>query len=267
MFTVLIIAAFIPVLLIFFCELSGSLLAAWFWTGTGVDFPCLPLLRLTAGILICMLAVKMQEHFFSCKLRLFQLKGCFKAFLLILPVTLSAAFINLLNLAGKSFSLTFPADFFSCFFQAAYPALLEETAFRGLIIPLLIKKWGRLRHYKFFTVTVCAGIFGLFHLFNLRNGTSLSSVILQVCYAACIGCVFAAVFLRTRSLAGGILSHTLINFTAYLNGTVTTALESSPAAVIITLLLCSGCLLWTAFLLKKDHREAIDPLWSDLRSF
>lgn len=270
--TVFLTAVFIPVLLLFSSEFSANLLAAWFWTITGISLKqasgaeilLLPLIRLTACIFVCLLASLLTGHCLSHKLRLFRLKNGYRAFLFTLPVTLFSVFINLLNLAGKPLSIKLPYGIFLCLFQAAYTGILEETAFRGLIIPVMIKKWGRYPHYRLYTILACSAVFGLFHLLNLQSGKSLFDVVMQVCYAACTGCVFAAVFLRTRNLTGIITAHALVDFTGYLNGEQTASSSLTPAAAVITFLLCALCIVWTVYLTKKDHREAVDSLWSDL---
>ena len=69
-------------------------------------------------------------------------------------------------------------------------------------------------------ITVTGAVFGLLHLSNLLVGAGLQLTIMQVVFAFGAGALFAAVYLRTGSMLGIILYHTIIDFTAFLNASL-----------------------------------------------
>ena len=80
-------------------------------------------------------------------------------------------------------------------------AVGEETAFRGVLLPLLLPRGVG------FAVTVSSALFGLTHLANLVLGAPLPGVLLQVLFAGMGAAGFAALRLRTGSLWPSIVLH------------------------------------------------------------
>ena len=90
------------------------------------------------------------------------------------------------------------------------PGIWEEVAFRGISIPMLLKKYGN------FTVIVVSGIlFGLAHSFNLilvgLGWASPINVLYQVIYTTFIGFSLGYTFIKTKSLIPCMLYHYLID--------------------------------------------------------
>lgn len=99
--------------------------------------------------------------------------------------------------------------------MALAPGISEEIAFRS--VP--IANWMRLDGGKdaLLPCTLVTSLyFGLFHALNSLAGASLSATVFQVYYASCLAVLFAAVFLRTGSIVGPIVMHTIIDLTSFL---------------------------------------------------
>ncbi len=75
----------------------------------------------------------------------------------------------------------------------------EETVFRGMLLPLFLKKYGNGRREIIGSVLICNLLFGAFHIINLMTGASLISVISQVLYCIMLGIAFSALLLRTNN--------------------------------------------------------------------
>ncbi|MBN2154837.1 MAG: CPBP family intramembrane metalloprotease [Candidatus Lokiarchaeota archaeon] len=108
-------------------------------------------------------------------------------------------------------------------YYALTPGIMEELAFRGIILSLLLKK------YKTKTAVVIDGVlFGLYHLLNLLFPTiyylsgvegwtrtlyfaTVQSVAFQVVYATSLGIAWALLFVKSNSIISCILGHYLID--------------------------------------------------------
>ncbi len=117
-------------------------------------------------------------------------------------------------------SLLDPNAFLNVYY-ALTPGIMEELAFRGIILILLLRK------YKWKKAIVIDGVlFGLFHLFNLLGPTInyfagywtidqyitiIRSVGFQVIYAASLGISWAYFAVKSRSLLPCIISHYVID--------------------------------------------------------
>ncbi|MHA1508559.1 MAG: lysostaphin resistance A-like protein, partial [Promethearchaeota archaeon] len=90
------------------------------------------------------------------------------------------------------------------------PGIWEEVAFRGVVIPLLSRKYKKL-----FTILISGVIFGLAHAFNiigvLLSGGSHIFTLFQVIYSTLIGFSMGYMYLKTKSLLPSIIYHYLID--------------------------------------------------------
>jgi membrane protease YdiL (CAAX protease family) len=90
------------------------------------------------------------------------------------------------------------------------PGLWEEVAFRGVVIPLLSKKYKNL-----LTILVSGVIFGLAHAFNivvvLLSGGPHFPTLFQVIYSTLIGFSMGYMYIKTKSLLPSIIYHYLID--------------------------------------------------------
>ncbi len=127
-------------------------------------------------------------------------------------------------------------------------ALLEESFFRALLVPLLEEKGGRL-----FSVLVSAVLFGAMHLFNLING-DIGAVFLQVGYTFLLGCMFAVMLLFTKNIWLCVAVHFLFD----VGGTIVTDLGQGPfqdtvfwCLTAVFGVLCTVHILITLFRMRK----------------
>jgi membrane protease YdiL (CAAX protease family) len=100
------------------------------------------------------------------------------------------------------------------FIYMLIPGIWEEVAYRGVVIPMLLKK------YKVGTSLIISSVmFGFAHAFNLITYTligidplsALISVSFQVTYATLLGFAFGYMYIKTNSLLPSILLHYLID--------------------------------------------------------
>ena len=90
------------------------------------------------------------------------------------------------------------------------PGLWEEVAFRGVVIPLLSRKYK-----KILTILISGVIFGLAHAFNivgvLLSGGPHIFTLFQVIYTTFLGFSMGYMYLKTKSLLPSIIYHYLID--------------------------------------------------------
>ncbi|HAG14959.1 MAG TPA: hypothetical protein DCG69_00335 [Bacteroidales bacterium] len=95
-------------------------------------------------------------------------------------------------------------------------AFLEEILFRGVILGLLLYKLNKDKYGVFKSVFISALLFGSIHIINLLtiSATTFQSVFNQVYAASCLGVLYGAVYLKTRSILVLSILHFLSNFFA-----------------------------------------------------
>jgi len=95
------------------------------------------------------------------------------------------------------------------------PGLWEEVAFRGVVIPLLSRKYKKL-----LTILISGVIFGLAHAFNLIGilllGGDYRLTLFQVIYTTLIGFSMGYMYLKTKSLLPSIIYHYLIDTVGFI---------------------------------------------------
>ena len=179
--------------------------------------------------------------------------------LLVLPAAVYVL-ANIVSWPGATFNNPLTALILSM-----APGFSEEIVFRA--IPAA--NWMRIGNERrdiFSCVIATAAVFGLIHGMNILAGAALSSTLFQVFYAFCLGCLFAAVFLRTGSIWPCVILHTCIDFTSFLTkdmnnvGILSTELQFNPEFWIA--LVGSVIVLgWTFYLLRPAKQDEILALW------
>lgn len=86
--------------------------------------------------------------------------------------------------------------------------LYEEIVFRGLLLGIFLEKWGNNKKQLVCSVLLSSILFGLFHLFNLFSGVTLTSILYQIYYTIVIAIAFSALLIRTN---GNLLLCALIH--------------------------------------------------------
>lgn len=139
-------------------------------------------------------------------------------------------------------------------------ALIEETAFRGLVFPLVLAAWKAGKYRNFWGVVVSSAVFGLIHLVNLLGG-NVGAVFLQVGYSFLIGCICAVAVLRTGSIVPAVVFHAVYNFCGLLIPTVGTGALWDVPTVVSTAVLGVAMAAYVVFVLLKTPPEAADALF------
>ena len=91
-------------------------------------------------------------------------------------------------------------------------ALVEELVFRGVLLNIVFQYMRRSKLPYVFSVLISSAIFAAFHFFNLFDGASISSVLLQVGYTFLIGCMFAVIQIKMGSVWYCVILHALFDF-------------------------------------------------------
>ena len=90
---------------------------------------------------------------------------------------------------------------------------VEETAFRGIILPLFIQSYRGRKHVLYTSAAMTASIFGTIHFVNLfQQPDNITGITSQVFFALSIGVFFGGLMLRTGSIVAASLFHGLVNF-------------------------------------------------------
>lgn len=103
-------------------------------------------------------------------------------------------------------------------------AILEETFFRALLVPLFMERFEKNRHRVLISVICTSALFALMHLVNLFFGAGLGATVMQVGYTFLIGCMLAVTFLKTKNIWLCILVHALFD----VGGRIVVDLGSGP---------------------------------------
>lgn len=94
-----------------------------------------------------------------------------------------------------------------------FVGLAEEMIYRGLLLNLMLRKWGSDARGVWKAVFVSAAIFGGAHLTNLFFASALT-VIVQAVNAAAGGVLFCAIYIKTKNLLAVIAVHALVDWLA-----------------------------------------------------
>ena len=118
---------------------------------------------------------------------------------------------NIINIIVSAIQLVTGARTFGGFTYQVFAISLmagvsEEIAFRGVPISHILTKKPAEKTIPI-SVAVTSILFGAVHLSNVAGGVTWTMAIYQATAAACLGVLYAAVFLRTKSVLPTILAH------------------------------------------------------------
>ena len=134
---------------------------------------------------------------------------------------------------------------------------VEEILFRGVMLTVLLQKWGKSLKGIYLSVILSSVLFGILHLVNFVMGRySLLAAVTQTGFALFFGVFFSACMLRNHSIWPVIFGHALFDFFGSLNaisigGTFSRSHDTNPQAALIVLLITSPLLLYGLFILRK----------------
>lgn len=133
----------------------------------------------------------------------FKLLNCIPIYLFILGI---------LSFIGNDITQVQISNIILLFVACMMVGFAEEFIFRGLLIPLFIKKYRYHKNGIFLSIFFSALFFGLSHLINLSVNENIPQVIAQVIFATFMGIFFASVLIKTNKLIPIAITHGLINF-------------------------------------------------------
>ena len=134
--------------------------------------------------------------------------------------------------------------------------LMEESLFRGLLLPVIGGYFKGKKYSSILTVAVTSAIFGLFHLLNLFAGAGIGATLMQVGYSFLIGAMLSAVLLKTGNLWLCVLIHAAFNIGGDLVPVLGSGTFQDLGFWIFTAaagVICTAYILY--YLIKKDRSQ------------
>lgn len=141
--------------------------------------------------------------------------------------------------------------------DALFIGVFEEMAFRGVLFPVLLERYGETRRGIVCTTVLSSAVFGLIHLVNLAEGAGLGPTVLQVGYSFLIGGMCAIVLLRSGNLLFCILLHGIYDFCGGLLPTLGGGSWWDTPTVIVTAVLAVAVTIWMLILLSRTGPEEV----------
>lgn len=138
----------------------------------------------------------------------------------------------------------------------------EEIMVRGVVLNLLLRKWGRSRQDIYLSVLLSSLLFGGAHIFNLITGhlpplANLTQIGYSIAFGIAFGIVFAACFLRNNSIWPVIIMHAAVDFAGGLrhisigSGDQLPTANNTVEAALTSLIISLPLLLYGLFILQK----------------
>lgn len=144
------------------------------------------------------------------------------------------------------------------------PGVSEEVFCRSFAVSNLMRIWKDQPNRILHTALVSGAAFGLLHALNAIATGNIAAALIQVIYTTAIGVLNGAIYLRSRSIWGVILLHSLTDITAFI-AVFDTEVSGMDIAFCVF-----GSLLFIAlalYLIRPAKRAEIDALWADGWSF
>lgn len=117
--------------------------------------------------------------------------------------------------AGLEIQPAWLADLLGVAALCAFVGVFEEVLFRGVLLGGLLPRFGGTRNGLLVSALVSSVVFGMAHVGSAAGATdplTLAQMLLKTVQAGSIGLVFAAVYVRTRSIWGVAALHALTDF-------------------------------------------------------
>lgn len=181
-----------------------------------------------------------------------------RSLLLVWPLFL-VILMNLSDLLEGRIQIDMSRPVMVILYLAVYTStgFFEEILCRGVILHLLLRRWGKSRKGIYGAVLWSGILFAAGHINGYLLGKmDLWSAAAQIFYAFFIGVCFAACYLRIRSLWVIIVIHALFDLSGELReltagGTVHPFMTSTPANALAGVLLLMPVFLYGLFILRK----------------
>lgn len=136
----------------------------------------------------------------------------------------------------------------------------EETLGRGLVLSVILQKWGTTRQGIYRAVFVSSAIFGIAHIFNLCAGRlPFLANLTQLVYSFFFGVIFAACLLRNNAIWPVMMMHAAIDFGGDMlreisvggGSQVAVVTNSTIGEAAVSILVTLPLLLYGIFILRK----------------
>lgn len=133
----------------------------------------------------------------------------------------------------------------------------EEIWMRSLILNLFLKKYGRTKKGVWTSIILSAVVFGVIHIPNIAFMNPIT-LIVQVINAASAGVLFAAIFICSKNIWAGMVTHAAVDWLAlfiancYTGGSSVLSISMSiPQAAVMILLGSLPPIVIAVFYLKR----------------
>jgi len=175
------------------------------------------------------------------------------------PIALSA-FVILSGILNPPASLLPLSSIIIFLLFVILVGIAEEFVFRGSIVNILAEKYAKTEKGVYFTVFASGILFGAIHLVNIFSGIDILGAVIQAICVIPIGCLYTAIYLRTKSIWLLVFTHALNDFgglvSAGLYGveTIESAISSYSPLKLVSIILY---LIPVFYLLRKSKVEEI----------
>lgn len=149
-------------------------------------------------------------------------------------------------------------------FLALFAGVIEEAAFRGLMIPTLTRR--RTKQSILQAMWIPAVVFGVVHALNSLVGANLAATVLQVINAVAVGVVFCLLFLVSGNILIPMAVHFVHDLVAFaFVESVNTDGVMTGSVTLADFLDLGGALLLLAFalwyFLRSDRTDTALRIW------
>lgn len=184
--------------------------------------------------------------------------GMWSAWLaLFLPLAYAITMSAYAMTGNLDFSISDPAlAGFAAIFLMAH-ALLEEIAFRGLIMQGFIRSWGGTNRGLLWSVILSSFFFGVMHIIYLA-GEPLLVVLLRIVFAFLIGIYFGTLVLSAKSIYPAAFFHGALNLAGYLNLS-SSGIEGTPSAWLLMSLLIVPLVVYGLYQFRGTAHKLVLP--------
>lgn len=151
------------------------------------------------------------------------------------------------------------------FLHAFAPGFGEELAFRGLGVSNFMRT---IKSEKkiYVILWLSALVFGFTHASNMISGAALSTSIVQSLYAAGVGLLLGAVYLRTGNLWPTIIAHFCFDFMEFARADLTASGGVMKELLIgdtVTVIVAAAAGIFGIYLMRKSKLPEVMELWNE----
>ena len=163
----------------------------------------------------------------------------------------SYAFFGDLGLTFQSVPLSGPVAL-----NGSAAAVLEELAFRGAILSVLLWCWGKLPGGVMRATWLTAVVFGASHIFRLAMGQAAPTVGMLILDSSLAGVFYAALVVRGKSVWPAVVVHLALNAYIGARAVAVPGFEETVGAWVIILLSGLPLLALGLYMLRGSVRTA-----------